>query len=98
MWAQSFIRDHWQIRSLPERIMEWMLLFIPLDVFERGVQQFGSSAKELALAGTVIGMALTLFVIGYLILRTGKPWYAIATAPALWLFAMVVIMPLTGGG
>src|SRR5204863_5263817 len=46
---QVLIRDVWQIRSLPERVMEWLLLFVPLSVFERGLQQFGANAKEFAL-------------------------------------------------
>ena len=54
--------------------MEWTLLFVPLDIFERGVQQFGPSAKELALTGNIAGMAITLFLLGYWILRRGNPW------------------------
>ena len=70
MWVQSLARDMWQIRSLPERVMEWSLLFIPLDLFERGIQQFGPDAKELALVGNVLGMAISLALIGYVLLRT----------------------------
>src|SRR5256885_16858874 len=54
---QSVLRDAWQIRTLPERVMEWLLLFVPLDLFERGVQQLGGDAKEVALYGTALGMA-----------------------------------------
>ncbi len=46
---QSVLRDVWQIRALPERVMEWLLLFVPLDLFELGLQRFGSSAKDVAL-------------------------------------------------
>ena len=32
---QNLLRDSWQVRTLPERVMEWLLLFVPLDLFER---------------------------------------------------------------
>jgi Oxidoreductase molybdopterin binding domain len=34
---QALIRDVWQIRTVPERVMEWLLLFVPLSLFERGL-------------------------------------------------------------
>src|SRR5678816_2546798 len=43
------LRSTLQVRSAPERIMEWLLLFIPLDVFESALQRFGFSAKRYAL-------------------------------------------------
>jgi hypothetical protein len=64
MLLQTLLRNTWQIRTLPERIMEWLLLFIPLDLFEQGLAQFGADAKELALTGTFIGMIVVLFLIG----------------------------------
>ena len=30
LYLQSLLRTIWQIRSLPERVMEWLLLFVPL--------------------------------------------------------------------
>ena len=51
---QNVLRDTWQIRSLPERVMEWLLLFVPLDLFERGLGQFGADAKSFALTGTAV--------------------------------------------
>src|SRR3981081_3089475 len=68
---QSVLRDVWQIRTLPERVMEWLLLCGPLDLFERGVQQLGADAKEVALYGTVVGMAVLLAVLGAVVLRAG---------------------------
>src|SRR4051812_18019044 len=99
MWLQSVARDMWQIRSLPERVMEWTLLFIPLDLFERGIQRFGPGAKELALVGNIVGMAATLTLVGYLLLRSGASGpIAFGASIAFWLFAMAVVMPVTGGG
>ncbi|HEY3061679.1 MAG TPA: molybdopterin-dependent oxidoreductase [Chloroflexota bacterium] len=96
---QSVLRDVWQIRGLPERVMEWLLLFVPLDLFERGLQQFGSSAKEVALLGTLLGMALLLLALGVLALRAGwSSWRLLGLGCVLWLLAMVVVMPLTGAG
>jgi hypothetical protein len=34
------------VRSLPERLLEWLLLFVPLDVFESLLQRFGFDAKR----------------------------------------------------
>ncbi|MFN0072764.1 MAG: hypothetical protein ACKVVP_14870 [Chloroflexota bacterium] len=99
MWLQSRARDIWQIRSIPERVMEWTLLFIPLDLFERAIQQFGPSAKELALTGSVVGMAVMLTLLGYGLLRRVMNGSVILGASvALWLVVMGVVMPITGGG
>jgi DMSO/TMAO reductase YedYZ molybdopterin-dependent catalytic subunit len=99
MWVQSLARAMWQIRSLPERVMEWSLLFVPLDLFERGIQQFGPDAKELALVGNVLGMAISLTLIGYVLLRRrASGGVILGVSVALWLLAMLVIMPITGGG
>ncbi len=96
---QALIRDVWQIRTLPERVMEWLLLFVPLSLFERGLQQFGANAKEVALIGTVVGMALLLVIVGTLALRGGwSSWRLLGLGLLLWLFAMGVVQPITGGG
>jgi DMSO/TMAO reductase YedYZ molybdopterin-dependent catalytic subunit len=93
LWARSL----YQIRTLPERVMEWSLQFIPLDLFEQGLQKFGTSAKEIALLGNYLGLALTLVVIGAIALRSGARLIA-GLSLGLWLFAMVVVMPITGAG
>lgn len=99
MLLQNFIRETWQIRTLPERVMEWLLLFIPLDLFERGLAQFGADAKVLALMAMFAGMAVALAVIGMLVLRAS--WSSgrfLLLGIALWLLAMAVVMPITGAG
>ena len=99
LFLQNVLRDVWQIRTLPERVMEWLLLFVPLDLFERGVQQLGGDAKEVALAGTVVGMGVLLAAIGALTLRAGWPsWRLLGLSVAMWAAAMGIVMPVTGAG
>src|SRR5216684_8169167 len=96
---QSVLRDAWQIRTLPERVMEWLLLFVPLDLFERGVQLLGGDAKVVALYGTVVGMAVFLAAVGALTLRVGwTSWRLLGLSVALWAVAMGIVMPATGAG
>jgi len=96
---QNVLRDTWQIRTLPERVMEWLLLFVPLDLFEHGLQQLGANAKEVALTGTVVGMAALLLGIGTLALRGNwTSWRLLALGAGMWLVAMAVVMPITGAG
>src|SRR5919202_6610825 len=96
---QQGVRMAWQVRSLPERVMEWLLVFVPLDLFERGLQQFGANAKDVALAGTLVGMAILLIVVGALTVRTvSSGWLALLVGLGLWLFAMVIVMPAPGAG
>src|SRR5579859_2122266 len=92
-WARSA----YQIRTLPERMMEWALQFVPTAAFEQGIQTFGTGAKELALIGNYVGFAITLIVIAALALRTG-PRAFVVVAIATWLLAMAIVMPITGAG
>src|ERR687885_1801574 len=99
MLLQNVLRQTWQIRTLPERVMEWLLLLIPLDLFERGLAQFGADAKEVGLTATLVGMAVILAAIGVLVLRAGwRAWWVLGLGPGLWLITMAVVMPITGAG
>ncbi len=99
MLLQNLARDVWQVRSLPERVEEWLLLFVPLDLFERGLVQFGADAKELALTGAVIGMAVVLGLIGALALYARwRGTTLLALGLGMWLVTMAVLMPVTGAG
>ncbi|HEY2592926.1 MAG TPA: molybdopterin-dependent oxidoreductase, partial [Chloroflexota bacterium] len=98
MSLQQAIRMAWQVRTLPERVMETLLVFVPLDLFERGLQQFGASAKDIALVGAYTGMAALLVVVGWFTVRASNGWLALLVGFGLWLAAMVVVMPLTGAG
>jgi DMSO/TMAO reductase YedYZ molybdopterin-dependent catalytic subunit len=98
MLLQQGMRMAWQVRTLPERVMETLLVFVPLDLFERGLQQFGASAKDLALVGAYLGMAALLVVVGFFAVRTVNGWVVLLVGLGLWLVAMVVVMPFTGAG
>jgi DMSO/TMAO reductase YedYZ molybdopterin-dependent catalytic subunit len=93
------LRSTLQVRTVPERILEWMLLFVPLDVFEAGLRRFGFDAKRYALYGTILGSLVLLAALGALALRRRWPLGALLGLGAgLWLFVMLVVMPLTSAG
>jgi DMSO/TMAO reductase YedYZ molybdopterin-dependent catalytic subunit len=88
-----------QVRSLPERLLEWMLLFVPLDMFGAALGTFGFEAKKYALYAAVLVSLAVLTAGGALVLRRDWPRAAVAAVgPALWLFAMIIVMPLTSAG
>src|SRR5579883_2916570 len=94
-WARSAL----QIRTLPERIMESVLLLVPPDQFEGAIEKYGPAAKEYALYGTTAAMLLALIAIGLLAHRfVRRPAWLLAVGVGLWLVAMAAIMPLTGAG
>lgn len=99
MALMSWGRALFQIRTLPERVMEASLLLVPPDQFERAIEQYGPAAKEYALYAATAGMFLGLVVVGVTSLRVARRARGLlAVGVALWLLAMVAIMPLTGGG
>ena len=97
--GMTFLRSTLQVRSVPERVMEWLLLFVPLDLFEAGLRRFGFDAKRYALYGGVLVTIALLAALGAAVLR--RRWSSEAIfvlGIALWLSVMVVIMPLTSAG
>src|SRR2546428_5030178 len=48
------------VRTIPERLMEWLLLFLPNGLFEALLRQFGFDAKRYGLDAAVVAM-LALF-------------------------------------
>ncbi|MBV9119348.1 MAG: molybdopterin-dependent oxidoreductase [Chloroflexi bacterium] len=94
-WARSA----YQVRTLPERLMESLLLLIPPDQFEGAIERYGPAAKEYALYGAIVVMFLALVAIGVAAFRGIRhPAWLLAVGIALWLVAMVIVMPLTGAG
>ena len=94
-----WMRSAFQIRALPERVMEWSLLFVAPAQFEAAIGQLGDQAKVLALYASVAGMALILVVLGALLLRRARSaWFIAAAGPLLYLVAMAGVVPLTDGG
>jgi DMSO/TMAO reductase YedYZ molybdopterin-dependent catalytic subunit len=97
--AMWLIRMTLQVRSIPERMLEWSLLFVPLDVFESALQQFGFSAKRYALYLSIVVMLAALTWIGAFALR--RAWSTTALfglGIGLWLLTMMIVMPLTSAG
>jgi DMSO/TMAO reductase YedYZ molybdopterin-dependent catalytic subunit len=97
--GMAFLRLTLQVRTIAERLMEASLLFIPPEVFGAGIQRFGFDAKRYALYASIVGMLVVLATIGTIALR--RRWRTgtiVAVALGLWLFVMVVLMPLTDAG
>jgi hypothetical protein len=94
-WA----RGAFQIRTVPERVMEALLLFVPPAAFERAIQSFGPLAKVLALHGAIAVTTASLLCLGVFSLRRRLLGEAIlGLAALLYLLTMAGIMPLTGAG
>ena len=99
MGLMFWARAAFQIRTLPERMMEWLLLFVPPEQFEQGLQRFGPQAKVLALIAGVVVMGAILLGLGTLALRRGWPGAAIlGLSLSLYLVATGLLLPLTGAG
>src|SRR5262245_58974148 len=78
-----------QVRTVPERVMEWLLLFVPLDVFEAGLQRWGFAAKWYGLLGAVAATFLLLVGVGAVLVRRRTSLAAIwGIGLGLWLFTM----------
>ncbi|HEY3109972.1 MAG TPA: molybdopterin-dependent oxidoreductase [Chloroflexota bacterium] len=98
LWLMFWLRATFQIRTLPERALEYSLLYVPPEQFEAAVSRFGTQAKVYALYAAVAVLALVLLGLGARVLRARSPLATVAVGAALWVFAMVIVMPLTGGG
>jgi DMSO/TMAO reductase YedYZ molybdopterin-dependent catalytic subunit len=87
------------VRTIPERFVEWLLLFVPTPLFEGALRHFGFDAKRYGLNAAVLVVLALFAALGYQVLRRGWSLTAIALlGPALWLVIMVVVMPLTSAG
>src|SRR5438128_6727201 len=97
--AMLLLRSTLQVRSAPERLLEWMLLFVPLDAFEAALQRFGFNAKRYAL---YLGILVTLGLLAWLgTVALRRRWslpVLLGIGLGLWLFTMLVVMPLTSAG
>lgn len=93
------LRSTIEVRSIPERLMEWLLLFVPPGLFEAMLQRFGFDAKRYGLDAAILVVLLGLGWLGYEGLsRRWPPLVLAAIGPAAWLVIMLVIMPLTSAG
>jgi DMSO/TMAO reductase YedYZ molybdopterin-dependent catalytic subunit len=93
------LRSSINVRSIPERLMEWLLLFVPPGLFESMLQRFGFDAKRYGLDAAILVVLGLLAWIGYEALWRGWSLPRVAViGPALWLFIMLVILPVTSAG
>ncbi len=44
--GMALLRTTLRVRTIPERILGWLLLFVPQDAFEVALQRFGFEAKR----------------------------------------------------
>jgi DMSO/TMAO reductase YedYZ molybdopterin-dependent catalytic subunit len=87
------------VRSIPERLMEWLLLFVPPGMFETMLQRFGFDAKRYGLDAAVLVILGLLAWLGYEALhRRWRLAILVGLGPAAWLAIMLVVMPLTSAG
>jgi DMSO/TMAO reductase YedYZ molybdopterin-dependent catalytic subunit len=88
-----------QVRTLPERLLEWLLLFVPPGYFEASLLRFGTDAKRYALWATSLGLLVLFTALGTMPLK--RRWSAealLGLGLGLWLLVMLVIMPITSAG
>ena len=94
-----FLRSTAGVRTIPERVMEWLLLFVPTGLFEATLQRFGFDAKRYGLDAAVLVMLALFAALGYQVLRRGWSVSLIAlVGTGLWLVIMLGVMPLTSAG
>jgi DMSO/TMAO reductase YedYZ molybdopterin-dependent catalytic subunit len=87
------------VRTVPERVLEAVLLVTPPDLFEAGLQRYGFDAKRYALSATAIATLLLLAGLGaWAIGRRWSVGAVMSLSLTLWLLVMLVIMPLTDAG
>ncbi|MBV9597138.1 MAG: molybdopterin-dependent oxidoreductase [Chloroflexi bacterium] len=93
------LRSTLQVRSVPERLVEWLLLFVPPSLFEAVLQRLGFDAKRYALYLTTIAIFGLFAWLGYVVLRRGwSPAVIGLVGVSVWLGVMLIIMPLTSAG
>src|SRR5947209_3662527 len=71
--AMALVRWALLVRTVPERLLEWFLLFVPLDVFEAGIIRLGFDAKRYALYLAIGATLALLAALGTLVLRRRWP-------------------------
>lgn len=97
--GMGLLRSTLQVRSIPERLIEWILIFIPIDAVAGGIQRFGFDTKRYALWSAILITLAVLAAVGAVALhRNWPPRHIAAAGVGLWLFTMVVIMPITDAG
>jgi DMSO/TMAO reductase YedYZ molybdopterin-dependent catalytic subunit len=93
------LRSSVGVRSIPERLMEWLLLFVPPGLFEAMLLRFGFDAKRYGLDAAVLLVLGGLGWLGYRALSRGLTLPSLAAlGVGVWLLIMLFVMPLTSAG
>ena len=88
-----------QVRTVPERTLEAVLLFTPPELFEAGLQRYGFDAKRYARALAVGATLMLLAGVGaWAIRRRWSVGHIMLLSLIFWLLVMLVIMPLSDAG
>lgn len=97
--SMLLLRTSLQVRSVPERLVEWLLLFVPPTLFEAILQHLGFDAKRYALYLAILVILGVFAWLGYIALRAQwSPRRLGLLGAAVWLTVMLFIMPLTSAG
>jgi hypothetical protein len=97
--TMALLRWTLQVRTVPERLLESVLLLIPPGVFESALLRFSFDAKRYALDLAIVLTLAFLSLLGWVALA--KNWSTrvlLDLGIGLWLIVMLVIMPVTGAG
>jgi DMSO/TMAO reductase YedYZ molybdopterin-dependent catalytic subunit len=95
----ALLRWTLQVRSVPERMLEWSLLLVPPGFVEASLRRFGFDTKRYALYLAVLCTVVALAAVGGIVLA--RRWSAhalLALGAGLWLIVMLAVLPLTGAG
>jgi DMSO/TMAO reductase YedYZ molybdopterin-dependent catalytic subunit len=88
-----------QVRSVPERLLEWMLILVPPQAFETALMRFGFDTKRYALWGASLGLLALMATVGYVALsRRWSVLRLLGLGAGVWLLMMLFILPLTAAG
>ena len=88
-----------QVRSVPERLLEWMLIVVPPQAFETALMRFGFDTKRYALWGASLGLLALMAAVGFVVLsRRWSVRRLLGLGVGVWLLLMLLIMPLTDAG
>src|SRR5918912_857824 len=67
----ALLRSALQVRSVPERLLEWLLLLISPAQMEAALQRFGFDTKEYALQAVTLATFVVVAALGVVVLSRG---------------------------
>jgi DMSO/TMAO reductase YedYZ molybdopterin-dependent catalytic subunit len=97
--AMYVLRFTAQVRTVPERLLEWLLILLPPQAFENLLLRYGFDTKRYALWVASFSLLVFLTALGLAVLsRRWSVQRLLGLGIGLWLLLMLVLMPLTGAG